>query len=477
MFQLYDRTRRRITLALFFVLCVTPTLAVSGWCFSRRLPAHVRGEARFLGWQLGMKVALEDVHYPRPGLVRYEGLVLSDPETGNRVLSCRVVEARWTTSDALGTPPSEKAASEQAGGTKDRQPRQSRPLLVLTALEPAEVEAAALGEVEGLVERVLARRAGWPEANLQLKAHEVRVRSEAGPLVLVELDGRLVTGVTKESPGRPGLAEAVAELDFRPSDAGPGEKAAIRVTRVRRLSPAAGLDPAVEIVFDTGSAPLPCSLLAGSVEGLALLGPRSRFLGSVQAVQRPEGWSYRVQGRFSAVDLERVFADRFPPHRLSGLAQVTVKHAALAGGRLEEFRGQVHARDGSVTRSLIESAARSFGLTSGLRPSDPAEFSYDQLAAELALDARGLQVWGLADDRAAIVRDQEGSILSGTRYQPVLVPTIVRMLVPDADPAAGASSAGALLARRLPIPGALPSAESSPIIPVASRPGGEDARR
>ena len=452
MFQLYDRTRRRITLALFLVLCVAPTLAVSAWCFSRRLPAHVRSEARCLGWQLGMKVSLEDVHYPRPGMVRYEGLVLYDPETGGRVLSCPAIEARWT--------------------------RPSRPLLVLTALEPAEVEAAALGEVGRLVGRVLARRAGWPDANLQLKAHEVRVRSEAGPLVLVELDGRVSTAVTQEASGRPAISETAAELDFRPSDAGPGEKAAIRVTRVRILSPPAGEpDPVTEVVLDTGSTPLPCSLLAGSVEGLALVGPKSRFLGSVRAVQRSEGWSYRLQGRFSAVDLGRLFADRFPPHRLSGLAQVTVKQALLADGRLQEFRGEVHARDGTVTRTLIESAARSLGLTSGLRAGDPAQFRYDQLAAELALDARGLQVRGLLDDRAAIVCDQEGAILSGTRYQAVPVPTLVRALVPNADPAAGGSSAGEMLARRLPIPAILPSVQGAAIIPVASQSGADGSRR
>jgi hypothetical protein len=175
--------------------------------------------------------------------------------------------------------------------------------------------------------------------------------------------------------------------------------------------------------------------------------------------------------------LGRLSAGRFPPHRLSGVAQVTVKQALLAEGRLQEFRGQVQARDGTVTRSLIESAARSLGLSSGLRPGDPKEFRYDQLAAELALDARGLQVRGLVDGRAAIVCDREGTILSGALYQPVPVPMLVQALVPDADPAARGSSAGELLARRLPMPAVLSPAGSSPIIPVAARPGGENEHR
>jgi len=356
--------------------------------------------------------------------------------------------------------------------------RQSRPLLVLTALEPAEVEAAALGEVGRLVERMLARRTGWPEINVRLKANEVRVRSDAGSLAIVDLDGRVAAVGRKESSGGKAVAEAVAALDFRPSDAGPGDKASIRVTRVRGLSPRpAELDPALEIVFDTGSTPLPCSLGAGAAEGWTLLGPASRFLGSVEAARQPEGWTYRLRGRFSAVDLGRAFADRFPPHRFSGMAQLTVEDAIFAQGRLRDYRGQLHARDGRYTRSLIESAAKSLGLSSTLRPNDPAEFNYDRLAAELVLDARGLQLRGLLGSNAAIMQDGVGDVLLGSRHQPVSIATLVRILVPGADPRAGAHSTGELLASRLPIPEILPSADGDRIIPVASYPDAEGTQR
>ena len=98
MFQLHDRTRRRLTILAFCCLCVIPTILVLGWGLWRRLPGHIGAEARRLGQQLGVKVTLEGIQRLRPRTVLYKGLALIDPETGATLLKCRRLEAQWRAS-------------------------------------------------------------------------------------------------------------------------------------------------------------------------------------------------------------------------------------------------------------------------------------------------------------------------------------------------------------------------------------------
>lgn len=95
MFQLYDRTRRRIALAALVVLALLPTVIVLAYGVAWRLPQHVQAEAERLGDRIGMKVSMRAIRHLRPGLVRYEGLELLNPETGRPVLRCGTLQAGW----------------------------------------------------------------------------------------------------------------------------------------------------------------------------------------------------------------------------------------------------------------------------------------------------------------------------------------------------------------------------------------------
>ena len=134
MFQLHDTTRRRLCVAGFLALGVLPALLVGGWCLSRHLPGCVQAEAQQLGRQLGLDVKLGGLKHLRPGAVLYEQLEAADPETGQTIFRCRLVEiARQQQSDAQG---------------------QCRPTLVMTASQP-EVEAAALDRIWQCLQRTL----------------------------------------------------------------------------------------------------------------------------------------------------------------------------------------------------------------------------------------------------------------------------------------------------------------------------------
>ena len=73
MMQLHDKTRRRICLAAFFLLCLAPTALVAAWCVAWQLPGHKAAEIARLRQQTGLDVALAGLRHPRPGTVLYQG--------------------------------------------------------------------------------------------------------------------------------------------------------------------------------------------------------------------------------------------------------------------------------------------------------------------------------------------------------------------------------------------------------------------
>jgi hypothetical protein len=419
MLPLSDRARRRITLMLFAVLCVSPTVIVAAWGVSRHLPWHVRGEAQRLGWQLGMKVSLAAVHHPRPGVVRYEGLVLANPETGQEVARCRVLEAAW----------------ERAGDG----PKPGSTRLVLSAIEP-EVEAAALDEVRRLVDRVLTGRAGPWDAGVRLTAESLLIRSAHSPQTLTDLRGSIES-----------LPEGMlAKLDFRLPGQAATKPAWVYLGRYRQKAA-----PVSVLGLDTGPTALPCSLVALAVDGLASLGPQSAFRGGIDGRETPDGWQVVASGQFEEVELDRLVAERFPSYRLSGKAQMTIEQALLLDGRLQKARGTLIGGPGETNSALMDAAVQRLGLTRSSYPGSlDRAIRYDLLAAEFMLDGEGLRLRGLCDEgrSGTILAGRQGPILGQPRLQPLPVAALVQALV--ADGLAGSSASGEVerIWRRMPMP-------------------------
>ena len=126
--------------AAFLTLGVLPALLVGGWCWSRHTRGCVLAEAERLGRQLGLKVTVGGLKHLRPGVVLYEQLEASDPETGRPIFRCRLLEA----------------ARQVQGGPE----AQRRPVLLLTASQP-EVEAASLDRIWQCLQRGLEGLCGW----------------------------------------------------------------------------------------------------------------------------------------------------------------------------------------------------------------------------------------------------------------------------------------------------------------------------
>lgn len=419
MFQLYDQTRRRVCIAGFFALGVLPVALVAAWCASRYLPGHLRAEAEQLGRQLGLDVRLEGLKHLRPGAVLYEGLEIADPETGQVLLKCRLLEV----------------ASQQSD---DRR----RPTLALLASQP-EIEAAAIGRLWELLQRTVECHHGRLDADLRIAAGEVTLRAGADSQTLTDVEGNLET-----LP-----AGADAQVRFRLAGADTPEPIRIRVVRNRQLAP-----PASGFELYTGGGELPCNVLAMGLGELKPLGACCRFRGYLWANETPQGWEGEITGQMARLDLGGLVSDHFP-HRLSGSGELVIQSARFRRGRLEEASGTLAVGPGTIDRSLIEAAADRLGLTPAAdRPNAAERIPYEQLAFSLTLDAAGVKLQGRCTngEPGTILADRNGRLLGEPAEQPKPIAALVQTLVPQSSVQVPASRQTDWLLRHLPVPEVMP---------------------
>ncbi|NQU22242.1 MAG: hypothetical protein HQ567_13240 [Candidatus Nealsonbacteria bacterium] len=444
MFRLHDRTRRHLCIAGFFLLCVTPTVLVTGWCVTRHLPGHAAAEARRLRRELGFDVSLDGMEYLRPGVVLYEGLELRDPETGEVILRCRSLEAGRVETGNDKTGPGES--------------------YVLVASQP-EVEAAALDRVGELVTRLLRRRAGDAELDVRLRAGELTLQAPTGSQTLTDLAGSI------ESTAEVAQADVEFRLagDRRAGDER-SEPIRIRLARNRKTTPAiTGFD------LNTGGRALPCSVLAMGLPLLRSLGPESRFDGYVwsnemlgdPSDEAAASGRYNgdvVRGRLLGVDLDRLVSDRFP-HKLSGTADVTIESAEFGDGRLESASGTLVAGPGVISRSLIQAAAVHLHLAPGANSPTPGDLvPYEQLAFEFVFDKQGLTLNGrcTGGDPGALLIDGERVLLGKAPQGAQSTIGLLRTLLPPSELQVPAGRQTGWLIRHLPVPQIVPAKGAAP---------------
>jgi hypothetical protein len=423
MFRLHDKTRRRICLACFFLFCIAPTLGAAAWCAMRHLPWAPKSEAQRLGRQLGLEVRLRGLKYLRPGVVLYEGFQLADPETGRRLLSCRLLEVQ------------ERQTADPSGNRK--------PLLSLLASQP-EIESSGLNQLGMLLQRAMLRQTGRPDMDLRLTAGELTLR--AG------VDSQTLTGVEAALENLPDGVQAAATFRLAGLDA--SEPMKIRLVRNRQTAP-----PTSGFELHTGTGELPCELLAAVLPELGALGAQCRFRGYFWANQDSHGslinnWTGEATGQLLGVDLGRLASDNFP-HKLSGTADVTIQRARFRLGRLEEASGAIVAGPGVISRSLLEAAAKHLGLSCNVDlASLDDQVAYDQLALAVYLDQQGLQIEGRcsSNDHAVITTKRRQSLLSEGMSQPQPVTALIQTLVPDSILQVPATNQTDWLVSHLPMP-------------------------
>ena len=371
-----ERTKRRLTacdlspftdragrLAWWRSSCFasSPTAAVVGWCVAWRSPWHTLGEARWLGRELGLTTVVGEVRHPRPGTVVYEGLALSDPESGQMILRCPRLEAVWTTINPSGASP--KGAA--------------RPAIALSAAV-IEIDASGWQRLSQLLARYLEGQGG-PDLEFRLAAGEVKLFDRQRLWRLGGLDagvGALPCGCQ-------------AQASFRLPGSAATDPVRIRLVRNRQALP-----PAYGLELSTGNGELPLALPAIGLPELQLLGPRCRFSGYGWANHGLEGWDGELTGQLLEVDLGQLLGSQFG-QRLDGTADLTLQRAAVRAGRLVEAAGTLAGGPGRIGQPLVDAAIEHLRLVGPQQPTGWADvLPYSYLAVAFQLDCHGLRLAG-----------------------------------------------------------------------------------
>jgi hypothetical protein len=418
MITMRERTRRQWCLAGFVSLCLLPTLGVAAFCIARNLPGHAQAEAAQLSRLLGVGVSFDSYARTRPGAVRYDGLVLTDPETGIALAECQRLDAAWQT------------VKDDKG--------QRRAMLMLTATAPR-LAAAGLARLWRLPDRALLGEPGAADCDVRLAADEARIGGAAGEHELTDVQAALDT----LSSG------SQAQVCFRVRGVEMSEPARVRIVRNRQLSP-----PANGLELDTRGAALPCSLLAIGFGPMNDMGTDSRFRGYVWRNGSPGDAHVELTGQLYGVDLGRLI-DQHLPYRFTGRADVAVQAARFHGQRLAEASFAVNAGPGVFSRSLFDAMVDRLKLVRCAEPPFGGDLvSYRQLAFSAVLDGNGLRLQGLCEStvQGTVLASERGVLLSEPILQPQPVAAVIQTLAPGIETTLPMTREAEWLARRLPAP-------------------------
>jgi hypothetical protein len=410
MFPLYEHTRRQICMAAFLGLCVLPTVVVAGWSLARRLPWHKQAEQQRLSQELGLDVSIESMKHTRPGVVRYTGFRLTDPETGQELFRCSELTARWT------------SFPDKHGRT--------RPVVVLAAIQ-AESATGAWPRLQDMLRRRLECQSGRPEIDIRLTAD---------PWTLHDGNETQVLRISSADTGI-GLMEngIQAQLAFRFAEANSPQPMRMGIVRNRLISP-----PSNEFNLETGPNAVPCRLLAACLPELNALGPNCCFSGNVWTCRSFGGWSGELSGRLIHTDLRRLAGETMTA-ALDGTGDITIFNARFQNGRIDELSGRIVCGPGAFSWETYAALVQTLRLKPLVRvPAAGEPIAFDRMGLDFSIDCQGIRITGGCAGVPGAIAVSAGRGILGEPSQPQSVAALIQALAP------GSGQAGSL-ARLLPV--------------------------
>lgn len=402
--------RRRLCRATFCMVCVLPTLLIGSAAVIVNTPTYrIAQTARWrsrLAARLGLQVQCERIDWEERGQLVVHEIELQDPES--LVCLARAQSATIRSNDA-------------------------KPVIELS--QP-EVALSRLPRLVAVLHEHLLQRNETTGVSFQLSAPTVLLRHDTRSESVLDVD--LAVDVSHDA--------TEAFLQFRPTASQEGEPIRVRVARNRQLAP-----PATGWELHTGTANLPCQLLSAWFPPLSRLGNTSTFEGSVWSERLGTGWEAEISGRFRQLDLDQLVTGQFP-HKLSGMAELTLHRLIMHRGRVLEAEGKLCSSGGVISRTLIKAAQEHLALKPYTPLTQAMLLRYSDLSLEFSLTEDGLAVTGRDDQHQSVLADSKGPLLSSPESGVLPSHALVRCLVPLTDLDVPASKETVSLLRALPLP-------------------------
>lgn len=316
---LRDKTRRRLArtvLVLFgwapFLLLVLIAFFIHGKTYDRWVETQLTNS-------LEMQVSFQEFEHPRWDTSRYEGVTLSDPETGEAVMNCNLLEVEY---QHTGTPiPLLRIRMRDCRVFMDN----SRPMW-------------------SFIERSFAHRRLWKNMQVEFSLANLSFDKCSNQTI------RYMAGTLSDIPnGSEGVfAVYVSDKNAKGERSEQEKPARLKIARLKNTSPAT-----TNITLDSTQCPLAGELLAYWFPPAQRLGACARFAGTFNAYSSGSGWDGSVSGIFNDVELNRIFV-RGGKARCQATARLSITQGEFVNERLVVAKGQLDAVKGSVDSAFID---------------------------------------------------------------------------------------------------------------------------
>lgn len=355
MFPLARPYRQILATCILVVTAVLPTsyVVVTAWKINR--PGHLRDVEVEMSRQLGLQVSLEGVRYPSPGEVIYQGVVVRQEE------------------------PRRKGLTEIARARSVRLRRGDRELMVETNGLRLRGESPKLAMAQlGLI---LQRPSDSTFDRVSLSAPTCALDLDLDNLHFTLRD---VAGVFQTDRVAP-----TVKASYRMVAKGANTRCELTLTRDRKTEPVR----TTLAIKTMDGLPLPCQVLDVFFDSTDWLGAAARVEGALTLRQTgAKDWEADFQGDLYDIDMNTLVGQRFPSHRLSGLAHVAIKSARWGdrpgqGMGWVEATGEMTTGQGSMGTDLLNALATemSFRL-----PEKSAKFATSSNKPDVDFHAMGL---------------------------------------------------------------------------------------
>lgn len=425
MFSLHESTQRRVCRVAFVVCAVLPTVVTFLFVAHALRPWREADWQRTLSQQLHVRVAVDEVTSPQPGITRLKDVRLADLRSERPLGSLDEVRSQWRRSQ------------------------------LTLCVEELRIEVGQLPTVAAALATWMATDS-LPDVELQ-----------ADRLTFVDDSQRSVVfrnvRLHAESKGaRTGRLAILVE------SSGTGQGTTLRLLVERS-------DASTVAMLDTGEARLPAWLLLDLLPSLRRC-VEATFAGSLRLESDARNVGGSLRGRFDDVALDRwIGPDTM--HRVQGTASVDLDQLRWRTDRVETASGKLRAGRGALSRSLLADAVKRLFFVpdsqlGNLEAAAGDEMQpFDELACSFQMTDAGLTIGGQchAGGEGApgcVLAISGRPLLLESRYANLPVAQLVQVMSQPAASWLPASQEAHDMAGKLP----LPSSRPKPKPEVATRP-------